>query len=49
MEDSEVYNICWSDAARTNNTPDAVGWAKPQFVNLKSAFDPEKYDTFLLL
>lgn len=48
LEDSELYQISWSDAVR-GVTPSAVGWSKPEFVNLKSAFDPEKYGTFCRL
>jgi hypothetical protein len=40
-EDSEIFNITWSPSPK-DERPNAVGWSKPEHVNLKFAFDPAK-------
>ncbi|KAI6175622.1 Ubiquitin-like modifier-activating enzyme ATG7 [Aphelenchoides bicaudatus] len=40
-EDSEAFTITWSPS-KNDVQPNAVGWSKPEHVNLKSAFDPIK-------
>ncbi|KAI6222474.1 Ubiquitin-like modifier-activating enzyme ATG7 [Aphelenchoides fujianensis] len=40
-DSSRLFEVMW-EAASSDATPSAVGWANPQHVNLKSAFDPTK-------